>query len=79
MAEKVVMTVKELCEVLNIGKPAAYALCHREDFPAIKIGKSFKISAHFLQVTFKTGDISAAHSAAACFDRIENIVAVVFH
>lgn len=41
--ESAVMTVKELCEVLEIGKPAAYALCHREDFPAIKIGKSFKI------------------------------------
>lgn len=41
--ESAVMTVKELCEILNIGKPAAYALCHREDFPAIKIGKSFKI------------------------------------
>lgn len=41
--ESTVMTVKELCEILEIGKPAAYALCHREDFPAIKIGKSFKI------------------------------------
>lgn len=41
--EKVVMTVDELCEIMGICKPAAYALCHREDFPAIKVGKRFLI------------------------------------
>jgi len=39
MMEKLALGITELAEALGIGKSAAYILCMREDFPAIKIGE----------------------------------------
>ena len=36
---KLAYSVQELAEVLSIGKNAAYELCQRPDFPAIKVGE----------------------------------------
>lgn len=39
-----VLGVLEVAEILGIGRNTAYNLFHREDFPARRIGKSFRIS-----------------------------------
>ena len=36
--EKLTFTVNELAHALSIGHNAAYDLCHRQDFPASRIG-----------------------------------------
>lgn len=38
------LTVKDLQTVLNVGRDTAYALVHAEGFPAIKIGGRFYVS-----------------------------------
>ena len=38
------MTVKDLKQTLKIGFNTAYALCQRNDFPAVKVGGSYRIS-----------------------------------
>ena len=40
---KMTITVPELAEELNIGRNAAYELCHTQGFPAIQIGKRLVI------------------------------------
>ena len=37
--EKMCMSPKDVADALGIGLNAAYSLCHREDFPAIRIGE----------------------------------------
>lgn len=37
------LTVKELAEVLRIGRSSAYELCRQNEFPVIRIGKSIRI------------------------------------
>lgn len=37
------MTVKDLKETMKIGINTAYALCQRDDFPAVKIGATYRI------------------------------------
>ncbi len=37
------LTVKELSEVLRIGRSSAYELCRQNEFPVIRIGKSIRI------------------------------------
>lgn len=38
-----ILTVDELCEVLNIGKNTAYKLLKNGDIKSIKIGRIYKI------------------------------------
>ena len=38
-----ILTVDELCEVLNIGKNTAYRLLKNGDIKSIKIGRIYKI------------------------------------
>ena len=37
------LTVKELAEVLRIGRSSAYELCRQNEFPVIRIGNSIRI------------------------------------
>ncbi len=37
------LTVKELDEVLRIGRSSAYELCRQNEFPVIRIGKTIRI------------------------------------
>ena len=39
------ITIKELQDVLEIGKNTAYNLVKRKDFPSVKIGREYKIFA----------------------------------
>ena len=48
-------------------------------FSLFRIGKGIEISAHFLQITFKTGNIAAGICACIRIYRVKDIVAVVFH
>ena len=45
---KDVLTVKELCEALNIGRNSAYALLRSGEIRSIRIGRSIKIPKTFL-------------------------------
>lgn len=38
-----VLTVEELCEVLNIGANAAYSLLNKKEIPAFRIGRRWKV------------------------------------
>lgn len=38
------LTVEELAAFLRIGRSKAYELCHQPDFPAIRIGRTIRIS-----------------------------------
>ena len=37
------LTVKEVAAALNIGRDAAYELCHRPDFPVVSIGRQLRV------------------------------------
>jgi len=39
-----IFTVKELAEVLKIGRDKAYALMHNRSFPSIKIGNRYIVT-----------------------------------
>lgn len=39
----IVLTAKEICEILRISKPSAYALMDRTDFPLLKIGRCKRV------------------------------------
>ena len=41
---KMTMTLKEAAEELGCGENKVYELVHRSDFPAMKIGKNWRIS-----------------------------------
>lgn len=44
MAEKMVLTTKELADVMGCSVPTAYDLVHREDGPpVIRLGRSIRI------------------------------------
>lgn len=47
--EALLLTVPELARQLQIGKNTAYELCHRRDFPAVKIGRAVRINKAGLQ------------------------------
>ncbi len=61
MTNTAYMTVAEFQREFNISKNTAYQLVHREDFPAIKIGRTIRIPRQALddwvakQVGGKTG------------------------
>ena len=37
--EKIALNVSEAAEALGVSRPVLYQLIHRDDFPALKIGK----------------------------------------
>lgn len=37
------LTIEEVQQILRIGKNSAYDLCKREDFPCVKIGRSYRV------------------------------------
>ncbi len=43
------LTVPQFAELFQIGRDQAYNLCHRPDFPAIRIGRSVRINREGLQ------------------------------
>lgn len=43
-----IITVEELCEILNIGKNTAYTLLNRQVIPGFRIGRHWKISRNAL-------------------------------
>ena len=38
-----VLTVKQVQEVLRIAKPNAYNLAHQKDFPSIRVGRAIRV------------------------------------
>jgi excisionase family DNA binding protein len=46
---KLALRPREAARVLGIGNNAIYTLCHRVDFPAVKIGSTFIIPVNALQ------------------------------
>jgi excisionase family DNA binding protein len=47
--DKLTLSVRDLCERLGVSKPTAYALCRREGFPCIEVGKKLLIPAAELE------------------------------
>ena len=45
---KEILTVKDLCEILGIGKNTAYNLLKSGEIRSVKIGKIYKIPKDFL-------------------------------
>ena len=45
----VVLSVKQLCEILDIGKNTAYRLLQSGEIKSIKIGKVYKIPKKYLK------------------------------
>ena len=43
MTEKLVYTIRELADALQISLPTAYALTEREDFPVMRVGNKYLI------------------------------------
>lgn len=44
-----VLTVRQLAAILEIGLGAAYALCHQRGFPVVRVGRSFRVPREALQ------------------------------
>lgn len=51
--EKIVYTVKEVANLLDIGTAAAYQLTHSEGFPHIKVGKRIVVPIEAFHVWVK--------------------------
>lgn len=60
ISEKTVYTVKEIREILRIGKNQAYALVKRDDFPAKKIGNDYRIPKKAFEKWLNTEDQEAS-------------------
>lgn len=43
MEESLVLTPREVANILKISRNKAYELFHRKNFPAIRIGKQFRV------------------------------------
>jgi excisionase family DNA binding protein len=43
------LTVPQAAELMQIGRDRVYTLCHREDFPAVRLGRSVRINREGLQ------------------------------
>jgi excisionase family DNA binding protein len=39
-----ILTVNEICEILQISKPTAYELMEQSDFPLLRIGRSKRVA-----------------------------------
>lgn len=48
-----ILTVEQLCEVLNIGKNTAYKLIKNEDIKSVRIGKVYKIPKKYVKKYIK--------------------------
>ena len=44
-----VLAVKELCEILGIGKNTAYRLLQSGEIPSVRIGNQYKIPKRYLK------------------------------
>ena len=49
MNDRLALSTAEAAEALGVSRPTVYALLHREDFPAFKIGGRTLISAEGLR------------------------------
>lgn len=43
------LTVPQAAELMQIGRDRVYILCHRDDFPAVRLGRSVRINREGLQ------------------------------
>lgn len=50
-----ILSIKDLCEILEIGTATAYALVNQEGFPKVQIGKSNKIYRDSLRKWLEVG------------------------
>jgi excisionase family DNA binding protein len=48
-SEKLAYNVPEMAAMLGVGLPAAYNLCNRADFPALKVGGRYIIPKQALE------------------------------
>ena len=47
--DPLLLTVDQTAALLQIGRDQVYNLCHRADFPALRIGRSIRINRDLLQ------------------------------
>ena len=52
---KDILSVKELCEILHIGKNTAYHLLQSGEIPSVRIGKVYKIPKQAVEKYLKNG------------------------
>ena len=45
LAQQEFLTIKDIQSILKVSKNIAYDLCKRADFPAMKIGGTYRVSA----------------------------------
>lgn len=48
-----ILSVEQLCEVLNIGKNTAYKLLQNKDIKSVRIGKIYKIPKKYVKKYIK--------------------------
>ena len=48
--DTMLLTVPQMAELLQIGINRGYELCHRRDFPVIRIGRAVRVNKELLQV-----------------------------
>lgn len=53
MVDDTYYTVKDLMERLSLGRNKVLRLCQSESFPAVKIGKTYRVSAKQLENWFE--------------------------
>lgn len=46
---KMMLTVKDLQELLNIGRDKAYSLMHSKSFPSMRLGRKYYVQEQALQ------------------------------
>lgn len=55
---KPVLKVKEVAMMMDTGTAAIYDLCHSEEFPAVKVGKGWRIpTERFIEWLSKAPDL----------------------
>ena len=47
--DALLLTVSQTAELLQLGRDTVYQLTHREDFPAIRLGRNVRINREGLQ------------------------------
>jgi len=62
MSETILLTVHEVSKVLNISLPTVYKLCHSQDFPALKIGRSWRVNKDLLNDWASKKALEDAHN-----------------
>ena len=63
MSEKLVYSPKEVGKIIGIGMNGMYALCNREDFPAIRVGRKILIPVDGLKrwLAQQSGEVQKDH------------------